>query len=219
MAPNPDVARELKRLIGEIDQRYPQLSDPFDPDWRSPCETGEPRPLAVPGTGADYVLKDELKDELEVPWRPLPRPEKDMEWLFAPLERALEVTVHRDIKTYYATYYSGGLETDSSEGPVSLLQIWNDEDASRLIENLLGHALAQTRSKSPFSVFFALTEVDSEMFLTVENHTGHVLLERPGYKPVRTVAQNLAEFLSGLSPAPPERHPERAAFLRAQGVN
>ena len=167
--------------------------------------------------GASATQRDESL--LEVPWQPLRRPEDAKATLFEPLERALEISVHRDLRTFFGHYYSGGLETNSPEGPVSLLQLWNDDDATRLIENLLGHALAQTRAKTPFSIFFALTEVDSEMFLAVENHTGHVLLERPGYRPERTVAGSLAEFLSSLSPAPPERHPERAAFLRAQGVD
>ena len=195
------VAGEMARLIREINARYPTLSDPFDSEWRSPCEIGEP------------VARG--NSELEIRWQPLARPASAADTLFEPLERAVEQPVHEDIKTFYASYYSGGLEADSAEGPVSLLQIWNDEDAERLIENLLGHYLAQTRSKSAFSVFFALTEVNSEMFLTVENHTGHVLLERPGYKPLRTIANSLQEFLQGLTPAPPERHPERAAFLAA----
>ena len=122
--------------------------------------------------------------------------------------------MHPDITTYYSRYYSGGLEADSPNGPVSLIQLWNDEDAHRLIENLLGHAIAKQRAKAPYSVFFACTAVDSELFLSIENHTGHILLERPGYKPEQTVATSLAEFLAELTPAPPERHPERAAYLR-----
>jgi len=205
------VASELARLIADINTAYPRLCDPFDPEWRSPCETGQPRP----SSGAH---RDSPSSQ-EVPWRPLARPANTADDLFKPLERALERNIHEDTKTYYASYYSGGLEADSPDGPVSLIQLWNDEDTERLIENLLGHYLAQTRAKAPFSVFFALTDVDSEMFLTVDNNTGHVLLERPGYRPVRTVASSLAEFLATLTPAPPERHPERAAFLRAHGVN
>jgi len=203
--PDTTVATELARLIASINTAYPRLTDPFDPEWRSPCEIGQP------------IMHPELG--MEIAWQPLARPANAAEKIFEPLERAVEQPIHQDIKTFYARYYSGGLETDSGEGPVSLLQLWNDEDTERLIENLLGHYLAQHRSKSAFSVFFALTEVDAETFLTVENHTGHVLLERPGYQPIRTVANSLSEFLSSLIPAPPERHPERAAFLRAQRVN
>ncbi len=200
----PSTAHELARLVAAISSAWPDIADPFDPEWRSACETAEPR-LAPSG-------------ELEVPWQPLARTDAERFELFAPLERALEVTIHDDIKTYYGSYYAGGLETDGAEGPVSLLQLWNDSDAERLIENLLGHALAKQRAKAPYSVFFACTEINSELFLAIENHTGHVLLERPGYKPERTVAGSLAEFLSELTPAPPERHPERAAFLAAKNL-
>lgn len=212
--PAPAVARELARIIEAITAAYPELTDPWDPDWRSPCETAAPR---LAGNASQTANAEH--GAMEIPWLPCRRSDQDMLSLFNPLERALEIEIHDDIKTYFGSYYAGGLETNSAEGPVSLLQLWNDDDGNRLIENLLGHALAKQRAKAPFSVFFALTEVDSEMFLAIENHTGHVLLERPGYKPERTVAGSLAEFLMGLEPAPPERHPERAAFLQAHGLN
>lgn len=189
-----------ERLISALDafvarylERYPRLEDPFDPGWRSPCELGDP----YPGPG----------DEPRVAWRPLRRPEGADD--FAGLERALEMAVHPDIKAYYGRYWSGGLEAQAPDGHVSLLFLWNAEDADRLVENLIGHALAQRRAKCPFSVFFACTEASSELFLTVENDTGRVLLEAPGRKPLRVVAASLAEFLDTLTPAPPELHPER----------
>ena len=202
-AATQDVAAALDRFVQASLARYGEFTDPFDREWRSPCETGAPR-LAASG-------------ELEVPWRPLRRPAQDAETLFAPLERALELDVHPDLRAYYGRYYAGGLEADSPDGPVSLLQLWNEDDTVRLIENLLGHAIAKQRARAPYSIFFACTAVDSDLFLAVENHTGHVLLERPGYPPEQTVAPNLAEFLDRLTPAPPERHPERAAFLAHRG--
>ena len=53
-------------------------------------------------------------------------------------------------------------------------------------------------------MFFACTVEDSELFLSVENESGQVILERPGYKPLRTVAGSLAEFLDHLVPATPK---------------
>ena len=105
------------------------------------------------------------------------------------------------------------MEAEAPDGHVSLIMLWNPDDADRLIENLIGHALAKRRAKSPFSVFFACTEPDSELFLTVENGTGHVLLEKPGYKPIREVAEDLSSFLSELTPASPYLHPERAHLV------
>jgi SecY interacting protein Syd len=61
-------------------------------------------------------------------------------------------------------------------------------------------------------VFFACTEAESDLFLTVDNASGAVMLERPGYKPLRQVAASLAECLAPLEPAPPNLHPERRAM-------
>lgn len=187
------VAAALDDFVERYTARYPHLRDAFDPQWRSPCETGEPV------SGAD--------GSTWVPWRPLRRhgPRDD----FAGLERALECPIHPDVKTYYGRYYSGGLEAAAPEGHVSLLMLWNHEDADRLVENLIGHALAKRRARSPFTVFFACTEPESDLFLSVDNDSGAVVLEQPGHKPLRTVASSLAAFLSTLEPAPPHLHPER----------
>lgn len=126
---------------------------------------------------------------------------------FTPIEQALEITVHADIKAYYGGYWSGGLEAEAPDGHASLIFVWNEEDIARLNENLIGHALAKRQSKSPFSVFFACTEPDSELFLSIENETGAILLEKPGYRPVRRVAECLTEFLETLVPAPPQDQP------------
>ena len=192
-----EVADTLRRFVDRYVHAYPDLTEVFDPDWRSPCEVGEP--YAGPG-GVEVVR-----------WHPVRRRYADD---FAGLENALDLTIHPDIKAYYGAYWSGGLEAAAPEGHVSLIFLWNDADAERLVENLIGHALAKRRARATFSVFFACTEADSELFLSVENETGRVLLERPGYKPIRTVAESLPEFLAVLAPRSPNLHPERAALNR-----
>ena len=42
---------------------------------------------------------------------------------------------------------------------------------------------------------------------SVDNATGAVLLEKPGYPPVREVADDLASFITTLVPRPPVLHP------------
>lgn len=185
----------LTRFVSDYQATYPDLTEVFDPQWRSPCENGEPF------TDASGVTR--------VPWQPLARHVATQED-FAGLENALELNIHQDIKDYYGSYWSGGLEADAPQGPVSLILLWNAEDGERLVENLIGHALAKRRSRSGFSVFFACTAPDSELFLSVDNSSGEVLLEKPGYKPLEVVSASLAEFLGTLTPAPPERHPERS---------
>lgn len=186
------VETALDAFVTRYLECYPELYELYDPDWRSPCETGPPQ---------------RTRDGHEiVPWQPVRRRFADD---FAGLERALDQPIHPDIKAYYGRYWSAGLEASAPDGHVSLLFLWNPQDADRLIENLIGHSLAKKRAKSGFSVFFACTETDSDLFLSIDNATGHVLLERPGYKPLRTVSESLAAFLELLEPAPPERHPER----------
>jgi len=190
------VTQALGDFVARYLEQYPTLVDPFDPDWRSPCEIAAPTRVE----GVDVV-----------PWRPLPRAHADD---FAGLEHALELTVHPDVRAYYGSYWSGGLEATAVEGHVSLILLWNPADAERLIENLLGHALAKRRARAPFTVFFACTEPDSELFLSVDNDSGAVVLEKPGARPLRTVAPSLTAFLRGLVPAPPALHPERTFLGR-----
>lgn len=191
------VAHALGAFVTHTLQAYPDLHAPFDPDWRSPCELGEPI--------------DTEQGRL-IAWRPVARHPATIEADFAPLERALDISVHPDIKAYYGAYWSAGLEAEAIDGHVSLLFLWNQEDVARLNENLLGHAFAHgaranRRSRRAPSLFFACTEPESDLFLSVDNDTGVVLLERPGEKPLREVAGSLAAFLDTLVPRPPALHP------------
>lgn len=190
-----DVRHALGEFVSHYLKAYPVLEEPFDPEWRSPCEVGEP-----------YMDDSGIQ---RIRWEPLARRSELASADFAPLERALECPIHQDVKDYYGAFWSGGLEAEAPDGHVSLILLWNEADLSRLIENLIGHALAKQRAKSPFTVFFACTEEDSELFLSIDNQSGAVLLERPGYKPLREVAPSLPRFLEELVPAPPELHPER----------
>ena len=154
-----------------------QLTAPFDPEWRSPCEIDH-------SEGVTF-------------WRPL---SQQPAVSFDGLAHALELSIHPDIAAYYSSYWSGSLEASSEEGPVSLIQLWNPEDFDRLIANLIGHALNQRRTRNPFSVFFATTDPESELFLSIRNDTGVILLEEPGRKVLREVESDINTFLSRLIP-------------------
>ena len=187
-----NVREALDEFIDHTVKTYPDLRAPYDPEWRSPAEIGAPI---------------ETDEGPVIAWQPTARHPDTVIDDFAPLERALEITVHPDIKAYYGAYWAAGLEAEAVDGHVSLLFLWNPDDVARLNENLIGHAMAKQRAKSPMSVFFACTEPDSELFLSVENESGIVLLEKPGHKPVREVADSLAVFLETLVPRPPVLHP------------
>lgn len=185
------VETALAEFMEHMQKSYPDLQAPFDPAWRSPCEVGE----VVDGDAGPLIG-----------WQPLRRHPDTVAEDFAPLERALEITIHPDIKAYYGAYWAAGLEAEAVDGHVSLLFLWNTEDVARLNENLIGHALAKQQAKSSMSVFFACTDPDSELFLSVDNDSGAILLEKPGFKPVRQVADDLASFLETLVPRPALLH-------------
>lgn len=154
-----------------------ELAAPFDSEWRSSCELHQ-------DTEFTY-------------WRPAPQ---ETPVSFDGLENALEYEIHPDIKSYYGSYWSGTLEADSEEGRVSLIQLWNQEDFDRLIANLIGHALAKQRLKQPMTVFFANTDPDSELFLSIDNTSGAILLEEPGRPPMRQVESDISTFIGRLTP-------------------
>ena len=192
------VRDALEDFVARYLGTYPELFEAFDAEWRSPCE------IAPPSSG-------------RVQWRPLARDHADGRRTngrrtndFAGLENALEIEIHPDIKAYFGSFWSGDLEAEASDGHVSLLFLWNIEDVDRLVENLIGHALQKRRRRQPFNVFFACTEEDSELYLAVDNDTGEVVLEAPDKAPLRTVAADLATFLSSLSPANPTLHTKRS---------
>jgi len=153
---------------------------PFDPEWVSPCQIGQP--------DADGRIR----------WRPVPQHEPVS---FAGLENALEVGLHPDIKDYFGSFWSAGLEASCEEGPVTLIQLWNADDFERLVGNFIGHALAKRRERRALTFFFATTDPDSELFLSIDNESGQVLLEEPGRAPRRVVDDNLAQFIARLTPS------------------
>ncbi len=149
-----------------------------DPAWPSECQVGEP--------DANSMIR----------WRPR---ERDTAADFSGLERALDVEIHPDIKSFYGSYWGSAMEFEAAEGGVSLIQIWNDDDFDRLTENIIGHAMAKQRIHAPLTIFIACTDED-ELMLSVDNETGCVVLEEPGSQPIREISPSLEEFLDRLQP-------------------
>lgn len=173
------LASYLQRYLGHCQRQTGSLPmQPFDPDWPSPCQVGEP------------------DAEGAISWRPRQRAEPAD---FAGLERALEVPLHPSVKAFYGTWWCDVLEAQAEEGRLSLIQIWSPDDFDRFGENLIGHALAKQRLSAPLTVFFACTDED-DYILSVDNVSGGVLLEQPGHDPVREVCASLGQFLARLNP-------------------
>lgn len=173
----------IDRFFDHYQKSHEHLICAVDPEWPSPCELGP------------------TESEGQIYWQPVRR--HDLASDFSDLEKALGFELHPDLKTHYARYWSGTLEAEAPAGHVSLIYLWNQQDVDRLIENLIGHVVACRNNKTPFAGFFATTEADSDYFLTINNHTGAIQLEQPGYQPLRVICNSLAEFYDLLVPSPP----------------
>ena len=190
--PHHPVVAATSRLFERYLSRNPAPTTDYDPDWPSPCEQGR-----------WFDAGNDQTPEPRIRWQPVPRwEEAGSGWPqdFDGLENALETTVHPDFKALFS-HWSATLELTGPRGHVSLLQVWNRADVERYIENLIGHVLIQRRARAPLTLFFACTEPDSELILSLENKTGAVVLEEPGREPVETLSGGLAEFLDQLEPA------------------
>lgn len=186
--PNHPVTAALRAVHSALGSSEAVWETEHDPHWASPCERGQPYQDADGGW--------------RTRWQPVSRlsPRGELPGDFQGLANALETPILEDLCAYYSSFWSAGLDLVAPDGQVSLLQLWNLQDVDRLIENLIGHVLGQRRARAPLTLFFACTEADSDLILSLDNATGAVLLERPGQTPLRTVAPSLAQFLRTLQP-------------------
>lgn len=156
-----------------------------DEAWPSPCEISNENSVRALSTNQIF-------------WQPV-NVETGQALNFDNVESALELTLHSDIKTYFTTLYSEGLDARCEEGNLSLLFAWNKDDFQRLQENLIGHILMKQRLKQQETIFFAVTD-EEDMIISIDNKTGTVWVERVGCQPHKKLADSLAQFISNLVP-------------------
>ena len=175
------VSRELARLLDDYVALHAATGlprQPFDPQWVSPCQADEPDDRGLIG------------------WRPVRR-HQPPDW--TGLESALEIALHPDAAAFYGSFWCDCIPVQAQEGGATLIQVWNDRDFDRLIENLLGHALQKRRAGDALTFFLAPTD-ESNFVLSLDNATGAVVLEQPAQRPQRKVANSLAELLARMQP-------------------
>lgn len=170
-----------QKYLSQYQERYQHL--PLiekDEQWPSPC------------------LSDDY-DENHQYWQPC---EISDPINFDNVEKALEITIHVDFKTYFTSLYSDTLDASCEEGALSLLFAWSKDDFQRLQENVIGHILMKQKLKQPLTLFFALTD-DDNMILSVNNDNGEIWVEKVGAKAHKKVANSLVSFINMLSPRIP----------------
>lgn len=177
MALATNYSQFIQRAVQWHQQQQLPLTTWADPKSPSPCQVAEP-----------------MGDQVQ--WQPvLQQPSAD----FSNVEQALELELHPDIKSFYQLHYGAGLAAQHSRGKLLLLMVWNSDDLKRLQENIIGHIIMKRRLKQRETVFFATTE-DDDILLSVLNNTGEVFVEHVGQEVKEKLADNLADFISQLTP-------------------
>lgn len=169
----------------------------YNSQWHSSCLRGERFTPAGSSQSLSYwqPLKREVNyDLLENNLLENNSAENDL----AGIEKALEIDLHPDIKTFFTGFWSDHIDANYQHGNLTLLFVWNAEDMQNLIKNQLGHALDKIRNRQELSFFIACTEAD--FIISIVNTTGHIVLERPGSKPEKILAQSLRDFFDDLEP-------------------
>lgn len=178
---NASVIIALEQLFAKYKRFWQATAFPeytADPQWPSPCEQQTATGLKI--------------------WQAVKRePPAD----FNNVAAALELPLHPNINEFYGHYYSDLLPAEFNGQAITLIQAWNEEDFKQLQQNLIQHLLMQRQLKQRPSLFLATTEDDMEV-ISMDNQSGEVILERLGVGQQRRLANNLYDFIMGLTPRP-----------------
>ncbi len=177
----------FKRFINIVEAQTGELPViEYDEHMLSDCLQGKP------------FMSEQM--QYSIHWQPFLRPDNpdspDKNSDLAGLEKALEIQLHPDIPVFFSRYWSDHVDAVFQQGNLSLMFVWNEDDMQRLIENQLGHALNKIRNKQALTFFIACT--DSDYIISIDNESGQVVLERPGYGVEKVLAVTLSDFLDEL---------------------
>ncbi|WP_117233558.1 SecY-interacting protein [Vibrio maerlii] len=174
----------VSEALLKLSQQYQQLwQDKHQSNPRSEELVGIPSPCIQKTTG-DYV-------EWVVVERESPE-------TFANVEQGIELELHSDIKEFYGSQFSADIEASWDGNHFTLLQVWSEEDMTRLQENMLGHLVMQRRLKLKPTIFIGATDDDLEV-VSICNLSGNVIVETLGTDKRRHLTDDVETFLQQLT--------------------
>lgn len=176
-----NIAAELKALT----QKYVDL-------WQQ--KTGFP-PASHDLYGVPSLCITRTGDDV-VYWLPQPFTSSDK---LEKIEKAMGITIRPELHHYFSTQYAGDMQVRFQQQNFSLIQIWSEDDFIRLQENLIGHLVTQKRLKLTPTLFIGTTDSENDI-ISVCNISGEVILETFGQQKREVLCENLALFLSALTP-------------------
>lgn len=163
------------------------------------CQQWQQRYGHPPASAELYTIPSpcavENRDD-RVIWQPQPF---NAEPQLSAVERALELQLQSSVVSYYTTQYAGDMQATFEQQPITLLQVWSEDDFVRVQENLIGHLVMKRRLKQTPTLFIATTDSDSEI-ISVCNLTGEVICEKLGTPQRKKLAEDLRTFLTLLQP-------------------
>jgi SecY interacting protein Syd len=128
-------------------------------------------------------------------WKPVRR---NQAIRFDDMEAALEIKFPAEIHAFYGTFWSNGICVERHDINFNLIQVWNEEDEQMLKENILGHMFARIRAKLPLSYFIGSTH--GEDIICLDHDSRQIILEKPGFRGHKVLADTLENFLISLQP-------------------
>ncbi len=179
-------------MVHPVTDALHQFSERYMQKWSSLHQS---LPVSEELVGIDSPCIQEQKQG-RVFWQPV---KNVVESVLLPVENGIEIALHEDIHAFYGSQYSADMTARFQSHDFTLLQVWNEDDLTRLQENILGHLVTQRRLKLKPTVFIGTTDSEWDV-ISICNLTGQVLLEHLGTKNREILAASVAEFLDQTEP-------------------